>query len=222
MRRLKTVRRPPIYPKTPGHLPCISLTHPLPLSSRQSIGVLRWIRGKRALTGCQLRPLVRTWVRPLRDKGQDRGGRSGASLESQDAYHQSRPHGRELVQVGEVLQEDPWLLQKQAAGLEGCISRVVQAMGVRAHTGNLPFLQEVPSSVQAEPGIVERAIRVPPQEEVSIVLSLLPAAVEQYQPAGGDASVEDLPLQDVLPPHFVIVPGRGFLPDVDDHGRDHQ
>ena len=34
-RRLKTVRRPPIYPKTPGHLPCSSLTHPLPLSSRR-------------------------------------------------------------------------------------------------------------------------------------------------------------------------------------------
>ena len=31
--QLKTVRRPPIYPKTPGHLPCSSLTHPLPLSS---------------------------------------------------------------------------------------------------------------------------------------------------------------------------------------------
>ena len=28
MRRLKTARRPPIYPKTPGHLPCSSLTHP--------------------------------------------------------------------------------------------------------------------------------------------------------------------------------------------------
>ena len=35
MRRLKTVRRPPIYPKTPGHLPCSSLIHPLPLSSRR-------------------------------------------------------------------------------------------------------------------------------------------------------------------------------------------
>ncbi len=35
MRRLKTGRRPPIYPKTPGHLPCSSLTHPLPLSSRR-------------------------------------------------------------------------------------------------------------------------------------------------------------------------------------------
>ena len=35
MRRLKTVRRPPIYPKTPGHLLCSSLTHPLPLSSRR-------------------------------------------------------------------------------------------------------------------------------------------------------------------------------------------
>ena len=35
MRRLKTARRPPIYPKTPGHLPCSSLTHPLPLSSRR-------------------------------------------------------------------------------------------------------------------------------------------------------------------------------------------
>ena len=35
MRRLKTVRRPPIYPKAPGHLPCSSLTHPLPLSSRR-------------------------------------------------------------------------------------------------------------------------------------------------------------------------------------------
>ena len=35
MRRLKTVRRPPIYPKTPGHLPCSSFTHPLPLSSRR-------------------------------------------------------------------------------------------------------------------------------------------------------------------------------------------
>ena len=33
MRRLKTGRRPPIYPKTPGHLPCSSLTHPLPLPS---------------------------------------------------------------------------------------------------------------------------------------------------------------------------------------------
>ena len=35
MRRLKTLRRPPIYPKTQGHLPCSSLTHPLPLSSRR-------------------------------------------------------------------------------------------------------------------------------------------------------------------------------------------
>ena len=35
MRRLKTVRQPPVYPKTPGHLPCSSLTHPLPLSSRR-------------------------------------------------------------------------------------------------------------------------------------------------------------------------------------------
>ena len=35
MRRLKTLRRPPIYPKTPGRLPCSSLTHPLPLSSRR-------------------------------------------------------------------------------------------------------------------------------------------------------------------------------------------
>ena len=35
MRRLKTVRRPPIYPKSPGHLPCSSLTHPLPLPSRR-------------------------------------------------------------------------------------------------------------------------------------------------------------------------------------------
>ncbi len=35
MRPLKTARRPPIYPKTPGHLPCSSLTHPLPLPSRR-------------------------------------------------------------------------------------------------------------------------------------------------------------------------------------------
>ena len=35
MRRLKTVRRPPIYRKSPGHLPCSSLTHPLPLPSRR-------------------------------------------------------------------------------------------------------------------------------------------------------------------------------------------
>ena len=35
MRRLKTGRRPPIYPKTPGHLHCSSLTHPLPLPSRR-------------------------------------------------------------------------------------------------------------------------------------------------------------------------------------------
>ena len=35
MRRLKIVRRPPIYPKSPGHLPCSSLTHPLPLPSRR-------------------------------------------------------------------------------------------------------------------------------------------------------------------------------------------
>ena len=35
MRRLKTLRRLPIYPKTPGHLPCSSLTHPLPLPSRR-------------------------------------------------------------------------------------------------------------------------------------------------------------------------------------------
>ena len=46
MRRLKTVRRPPIYPKTPGHLPCSSLTHPLPAVLTPSIRVLRWIRAK--------------------------------------------------------------------------------------------------------------------------------------------------------------------------------
>ena len=53
MRRLKTVRRPPIYPKTPGHLPCSSLTHPLPLSSRRpsvSFGGFG-LRAKTALNG---------------------------------------------------------------------------------------------------------------------------------------------------------------------------
>ena len=46
MRRLKTVRRPPIYPKTPGHLPCSSLTHPPSAVLTPSIRVLRWIRAK--------------------------------------------------------------------------------------------------------------------------------------------------------------------------------
>ena len=43
MRRLKTVRRPPIYPNEPSHLPCSSLTHPAAVLT-PSIGVLRWIR----------------------------------------------------------------------------------------------------------------------------------------------------------------------------------
>ena len=46
MRRLKTVRRPPIYPKTPGHLPCSSLTHPLPLSSRRPSVSFGGFKGK--------------------------------------------------------------------------------------------------------------------------------------------------------------------------------
>ncbi len=45
MRRLKTVRRPPIYPNEPSHLPCSSLTHPAAVLT-PSIGVLRWIRAK--------------------------------------------------------------------------------------------------------------------------------------------------------------------------------
>ena len=45
MRRLKTVRRPPIYPNVPSHLPCSSLTHPAAVLT-PSIGVLRWIRAK--------------------------------------------------------------------------------------------------------------------------------------------------------------------------------
>ena len=43
MRRLKTVRRPPIYPNGAHHLPCSSLTHPAAILT-PSIGVLRWIR----------------------------------------------------------------------------------------------------------------------------------------------------------------------------------
>ena len=43
MRRLKTVRRPPIYPNEPSHLPYSSLTHPAAVLT-PSIGVLRWIR----------------------------------------------------------------------------------------------------------------------------------------------------------------------------------
>ena len=46
MRRLKTVRRPPIYPNEPSHLPCSSLTHPAAVLT-PSIGVLRWIRAYR-------------------------------------------------------------------------------------------------------------------------------------------------------------------------------
>ena len=46
MRRLKTLRRPPIYPKSPGHLPCSSLTHPPSAALTPSIRVLRWIRVK--------------------------------------------------------------------------------------------------------------------------------------------------------------------------------
>ena len=49
MRRLKTVRRPPIYPNEPSHLPCSSLTHPAAVLT-PSIGVLRWIRAYWNLT----------------------------------------------------------------------------------------------------------------------------------------------------------------------------
>ena len=49
MRRLKTVRRPPIYPNEPSHLPCSSLTHPAAVLT-PSIGVLRWIRAKGTYT----------------------------------------------------------------------------------------------------------------------------------------------------------------------------
>ena len=45
MRRLKTLRRPPIYPMSPGHLPCSSLTPPS-AALTPSIRVLRWIRAK--------------------------------------------------------------------------------------------------------------------------------------------------------------------------------
>ena len=45
---MKTVRRPP-YPKwNPGYFPCSSLTPPSAFLT-PSIGVLRWIRGKKEL-----------------------------------------------------------------------------------------------------------------------------------------------------------------------------
>ena len=64
MRRLKTVRRPPIYPKTPGHLPCSSLTHPLPLSSR---------RPSVSFGGFGLRPTRLDKIKNLRDQIQAEG-----------------------------------------------------------------------------------------------------------------------------------------------------
>ena len=57
MRRLKTVRRPPIYPNEPSHLPCSSLTHPAAVLT-PSIGVLRWIRGKEWIFGFKYHLLV--------------------------------------------------------------------------------------------------------------------------------------------------------------------
>ena len=71
MRRLKTGRRPPIYPKTPGHLPCSSLTHPLPLPSRRPsvsfggfglrLGASGFHFSARVTYG-SIRPIVLEWV----------------------------------------------------------------------------------------------------------------------------------------------------------------
>ena len=92
MRRLKTVRRPPIYPNEPSHLPCSSLTHPAAVLT-PSIGVLRWIRGKKR-SGMMWSFSVCVW----RPHGQfnrslvDRSVRQSARPENR-ARQASRVHG---------------------------------------------------------------------------------------------------------------------------------
>ena len=70
MRRLKTVRRPPVYP---SHLPCSSLTHPAAVLT-PSIGVLRWIRAKRPRHRGQA-----GWAVTGAREGEARGVESGRS-----------------------------------------------------------------------------------------------------------------------------------------------
>ena len=79
MRRLKTVRRPPIYPKSPGHLPCSSLTHPLPLPSR---------RPSVSFGEFGLRPLIQ-------DKTPTRGSRD-VVIRCTSSYRNSCMHARLL------------------------------------------------------------------------------------------------------------------------------
>ena len=85
MRRLKTGRRPPIYPKTPGHLPCSSLTYPLPLPSRRpsvSFGGFG-LKNCSVLRSLKLRIIVTPYVRDTQDVTTlrlDFAGRSNSEL----------------------------------------------------------------------------------------------------------------------------------------------
>ena len=101
MRRLKTVRRPPIYPNEPSHLPCSSLTHPAAVLT-PSIGVLRWIRAKGdALVVFNPVSWRRDGIVEVDADALPSGTRL-VDLDGGTAPHQVTGDGRLLVQVGGV------------------------------------------------------------------------------------------------------------------------
>ena len=128
MRRLKTGRRPPIYPKTPGHLPCSSLTHPLPLPSRRpsvSFGGFG-LRGSRSGFARVSQVLVDQLLRELKDSGasaktlvftdsRDDAARTSAGI----ALNHHRNTVRQAVyRIARESRPVPDLLRASAQGLE--------------------------------------------------------------------------------------------------------
>ena len=137
MRRLKTVRRPPIYPKTPGHLPCSSLTHPLPLSShRPSVSFGGFGLRKIQTFGERLRAQVGG---DLRDEGIDYLGRMQNASERMgrlidDLLTLSRvaTRGQPFVPVD---------LSEVAQDVVSDLAVVLEESGGTVELGDLPLIQ---------------------------------------------------------------------------------
>ena len=100
---------------------------------------------------------------------------AAAAFQPQQADDDKCAGGRELVEVGEVFENDAGLGEDQAAYGEGGVGARLHACGVRAQSGDAALVEQQGRGARAEAGEVEAADGVGAQIGRRVVPAFRPA-----------------------------------------------
>src|SRR3954468_8548380 len=145
------------------------------------------------------------------DEGENAGGAAGAAGEAEDADGDRRSGGRELIEVGEVLEDDAVAGEHGGVGAELLVLAGIDAVRVDAHAGDVALVEQPPGGVAVEAGEVQPAGGVLAEERGRAAPTVLPPGEQHHHRAVRHPTVGALPRLHVVTGERVVRVVRSVL-----------